>query len=270
MQSRADPEPQHWPVPQAAGAVALAARGARNLPDSPAHVRGLLLALLASGLIHGLAFTVLGPALSHHEVPILAEPFTLQIILPPLQPPTRPTPAPSAQPPQHQQAEPTAAAAIPVPARAPRISPNPHLPTPHSQAAQPQPVASPAAAPAVSVPQPVAAPEPAVAVSAPAPPVAADEPVSEARADAGYLHNPPPVYPDFAQARGWVGRVLLKVHVLASGRADQVELQQSCGHKLLDDAARRAVQEWAFVPAKRGNTAIDSWVSVPIDFKLGQ
>jgi protein TonB len=28
------------------------------------------------------------------------------------------------------------------------------------------------------------------------------------------------------------------------------------------------VKRWSFVPAKQGDTALDGWVSVPIDFKI--
>ena len=34
-------------------------------------------------------------------------------------------------------------------------------------------------------------------------------------------------------------------------------------------AAVAAVKRWTFVPAKRGDEAVDGWVNVPIDFKLG-
>jgi protein TonB len=38
----------------------------------------------------------------------------------------------------------------------------------------------------------------------------------------------------------------------------------------LDDAALAAVQNWRFVPAKRGSVAVEGWVNVPIEFKLGK
>lgn len=96
------------------------------------------------------------------------------------------------------------------------------------------------------------------------------ERVTQARADADYLNNPPPKYPAIAQSRGWEGQVMLNVHVLANGRADIVNIEQSSGRKTLDEAAIKAVTEWRFVPAKRGQTPIDGWVQVPIDFKLGK
>ncbi|MFP3563271.1 TonB family protein [Paraburkholderia sp. SIMBA_030] len=97
----------------------------------------------------------------------------------------------------------------------------------------------------------------------------APEPLTEPSFGAAYLHNPPPAYPGVAQQRGWQGTVLLRVHVLANGRPDQVGLASSSGHASLDDAALEAVTGWHFAPARRGNQAIDEWVQVPIDFKLG-
>lgn len=43
----------------------------------------------------------------------------------------------------------------------------------------------------------------------------------------------------------------------------------SSGRRMLDTAAVAAVKRWTFVPAKRGDEAVDGWVNVPIDFKLG-
>jgi len=101
------------------------------------------------------------------------------------------------------------------------------------------------------------------------PPVAAPvETVTEPRGYAGYLSNPAPNYPAAAQKRGLQGQVLLKVHVLASGKPDNVAVAKSSGHSILDDAAVKAVTEWVFEPAKRGKTPIDGWVQVPLNFKL--
>lgn len=97
----------------------------------------------------------------------------------------------------------------------------------------------------------------------------APEPLTEPSFGAAYLRNPPPSYPGVAQQRGWQGTVLLKVHVQASGRPDHVGLASSSGHDSLDDAAIEAVTNWRFVPARRGDQAIDGWVQVPIEFKLG-
>jgi protein TonB len=130
----------------------------------------------------------------------------------------------------------------------------------------PKPVVKPVAKP---VEQPPAPPAPAQPVAAPAPPAPpAPAPITPASASAGYLKNPAPEYPSLAMRRNWEGTVLLRVHVLASGKPGEIQLQKSSGHEQLDDAAQAAVKRWSFVPAKQGNDPIDGWVSVPIDFKI--
>jgi periplasmic protein TonB len=96
-----------------------------------------------------------------------------------------------------------------------------------------------------------------------------EEKVTEASATANYLHNPPPVYPESAQEKGWEGTVVLSVLVQPDGKAKTVEVKESSGRKILDQAALQTVQRWTFVPAYKGQTAIEGWVEVPIDFRLG-
>jgi protein TonB len=148
--------------------------------------------------------------------------------------------------------------------------PQPASPVRKAVPLQPQPVLAAKApeAPAsfAVAPQPPAPPAPApiTAAPTPAPPVA----VTAARFDADYLHNPKPVYPPFSRRAGEEGRVLLRVKVSAGGTAEEMEIKQSSGFARLDNAAREAVAKWRFVPAKRGDEAIESWVTVPITFAL--
>ncbi|WP_295008557.1 energy transducer TonB [uncultured Dechloromonas sp.] len=114
---------------------------------------------------------------------------------------------------------------------------------------------------------PVATP-PEVKPAPPAPP--APEPVVQARFDADYLKNPAPPYPPLSRRMGEEGRVLLRVSVTAQGTADNVEIKTSSGSQRLDESAQKTVRNWKFIPAKRGETAVQSWVLVPIIFKLEQ
>lgn len=109
------------------------------------------------------------------------------------------------------------------------------------------------------------APQPARVQQAEGP---APLPVTGARFDADYLHNPKPVYPTFSRRNGEEGRVQLRVRVGADGNALEVEVKQSSGYPRLDTAARDAVLRWRFVPAKRGSEAVESWVGLPIVFSL--
>ncbi|MBV1776873.1 energy transducer TonB [Burkholderiaceae bacterium DAT-1] len=110
---------------------------------------------------------------------------------------------------------------------------------------------------------PVAPPAPA-----PAPPPPAPEPVIEARGGIGYLNNPPPDYPRQAQVQGWEGKVVLRIRVSPDGHPQEVQVKTSSGRKILDDAAINTVQRWQFAPAKRGQTAVEGWATVPIEFRL--
>jgi protein TonB len=65
-----------------------------------------------------------------------------------------------------------------------------------------------------------------------------------------------------------VGTVQLRVRVSAEGQALDVQLAKSSGYSRLDEAALAAVKQWKFQPALRGDTAIEAWVLVPVEFSL--
>ena len=83
-----------------------------------------------------------------------------------------------------------------------------------------------------------------------------------------YLRNPKPDYPLSARRRHEEGIVQLRVHVTARGRPDRIELLQSSGFGVLDDAAITAVREWEFTPAQMGEAEVESEIDFPIQFKL--
>jgi protein TonB len=92
--------------------------------------------------------------------------------------------------------------------------------------------------------------------------------ISQALAFAGYLNNPKPHYPGIARSRHWEGLVLLRVYVTPDGHCSNLNVARSSGHDVLDESAVSAVRNWRFVPGKRGDTPIASWVTVPIEFSL--
>ena len=93
-------------------------------------------------------------------------------------------------------------------------------------------------------------------------------PVSVARYDAAYLHNPRPAYPPLSRRLGEEGKVLLRVRVGADGHPVAVDVERSSKFERLDEAARRAVGSWRFVPARRGDEPVEGSVSVPVVFRL--
>ncbi|MCE1239721.1 MAG: energy transducer TonB [Azonexaceae bacterium] len=148
----------------------------------------------------------------------------------------------------------------------PMAKPQPvHKPTPAPKTPAPKLETTTSDVPAPSAP---VAPPPEPAPPAPAAPAAPA--VSQARFDADYLRNPAPSYPALSRRMGEEGKVILRVSVNPQGTADSVEIRTSSGSPRLDESALKTVRNWKFIPAKRGDTAIQSWVLVPIIFKLEQ
>ena len=139
----------------------------------------------------------------------------------------------------------------------PQKTPAPQTPIPQIEATQ------------SSLPAP-AAPVAAPAEIKPTPPAPPAEPFVQPRFDANYLKNPAPNYPPLSRRMGEEGKVILRVLVSPQGAADSVEVKTSSGSQRLDDAAVNTVKLWKFIPAKRGETAVQSAVLVPIIFKLEQ
>jgi protein TonB len=92
--------------------------------------------------------------------------------------------------------------------------------------------------------------------------------VTEARFDVDYLNNPKPAYPPISRRLREEGVVVLKVNVRADGSVAQALVEKHSGSVRLDDAALSAVKRWHFVPARRGQEPVESWVLVPIEFEL--
>ena len=133
-------------------------------------------------------------------------------------------------------------------------------------------------APVGTLPEPFADERRSFAVGADIPDPAAStaaEPVAPAVTaaapagfNAAYLQNPLPRYPVEARRAGEQGTVMLRVLVSREGRAARVELDQSSGSPQLDAAARETVKAWRFTPARRGGETIESWIVVPVVFRL--
>ncbi|MDH1572368.1 energy transducer TonB [Pseudomonas sp. GD03746] len=212
----------------------------------------LALALLVLAVHGAAAFWVSrAPTRELPVVPPQIPPMTIEFAAPapPVVEPPPPAPAPPVVEPPPPVVDELAAKPKPKPKPAPKpLAKQPPKP-------QPKPVEA-----------PPPAPTPVAASSTPAPPAPA--PVTPPSANAAYLKNPAPEYPQMAQRRGWEGTVLLRVEVLASGKPGHIQVQKSSGRDALDAAALAAVKRWSFVPAKQGDVAQAGWVSVPIDFKL--
>jgi protein TonB len=117
-----------------------------------------------------------------------------------------------------------------------------------------------------TAPPPAAAP--AQSVSTASASNTSPAPLSAPRFDAAYLDNPRPNYPPLSRRLNEEGKVLLKVKVSPDGLPATVHLEKSSNFERLDEAARQAVARWRFIPAKRGDEAVEASVIVPIVFRL--
>ncbi|MGH8620154.1 MAG: energy transducer TonB, partial [Burkholderiales bacterium] len=157
----------------------------------------------------------------------------------------------------------------PAPVRAPA-----QQPAPAERAPDPPPVnaarAEPALTAAPSAPQETPRASDRVGVAnaerradaAVAPPA-----VSAPHLDATYLRNTL-AYPTASVRNNEQGTVLVKVLVARDGTVSRAELEKSSGWPNLDMAAVRSIRTWRFVPARRGDEAIEKEYIVPAVFRL--
>jgi protein TonB len=115
--------------------------------------------------------------------------------------------------------------------------------------------------------EPARVPEPAVA-SPEQRSLIASVPVTPAGFSAAYLRNPAPRYPVASRRAGEQGTVTLRVLVSLDGLASRVAVEKSSGSPHLDAAALEAVKAWRFTPARQGANSVESWMLVPIVFRL--
>lgn len=126
-----------------------------------------------------------------------------------------------------------------------------------------------AALPALAVVAALLAAAPARdAVAADERPAAAPEPAKASVVHPAISHSRPPLYPVQARHFGQQGRVLVRTLVDVQGRPAQVEIKESSGHPLLDQAALDAVRLWSFTPGTRNATPEAMWTVVPISFSM--
>jgi protein TonB len=83
-----------------------------------------------------------------------------------------------------------------------------------------------------------------------------------------YRSNPLPKYPVLARQKRWQGVVWLLVDVSIEGEVEDLIVEQSCGHSVLDREAVRTVRTWSFTPATRAGQPTASQVRIPLRFRL--
>lgn len=251
-----------WATQPPASLPSLRAPPAAKRKPAP-HRRHALAAAIAAA-VHGLALLALlgngpEPAPARQALPVMvgvmveAPAPQAAPVMPALAPsPARRPAAPAPQPPQPPQPPVTTAAATPRSIAVAALSETPDAP--EVPAAMETPAPQPALQPAPSTVRAEAGSQ--------------AEAVEPPRYEAAYLDNPQPSYPVMSRKLREQGTVRLLVMVSAEGRAATVKIKTGSGYERLDQAARTAVQEWRFVPARRLGQNIEGWVDVPIRFQL--
>jgi protein TonB len=208
-------------------------------------------------------------------LPDIAPPVDVAALAP-VQPPTpaapkvstaKPEPAPIPPKPP-AKITPAAAKSVARPAQSTPVAP----PAPAVSAVPAAPVqqqteaaesTAPVSAPAEGSSTVTAAPQVAAAPSALALLLPGDPPTGN------FLRKPtPPLYPRRALEMQLEGRVLLFIRLDETGAVQEVVVNQSSGHAILDRAAVAAVDSWSFAPSRLNGHPIPSWVKVPVPFRL--
>lgn len=82
------------------------------------------------------------------------------------------------------------------------------------------------------------------------------------------IELPAPAYPENAKKAGMKGEVLTKALVDVTGAIESVQILESSGSELFDQAALDAVKMAKFTPPQHQGKPVRVWVSIPIKFAL--
>lgn len=151
----------------------------------------------------------------------------------------------------------------PAEVRPARVTPQP---TPQARASLPVP--EPEFEPESVAPPTPDSPAPAAPPHSGEPEQAAQATVIPPRVDARGRENPPPEYPARSRRAGEQGTVVLAIRIDQAGRVTDVRVATSSGFPRLDEAARKAVWQWRYEPARRAGRAISFDYRQPVVFAL--
>ncbi|PYJ19870.1 MAG: hypothetical protein DME92_11215 [Verrucomicrobia bacterium] len=77
------------------------------------------------------------------------------------------------------------------------------------------------------------------------------------------IYAPPPEYPMAARQRGWVGSGVFACNLRPDGTVSSVDVLQSTGHGILDQAGIWAFRQWRL---RSGGSKV---VKIPLRFTMG-
>jgi protein TonB len=82
------------------------------------------------------------------------------------------------------------------------------------------------------------------------------------------IELPRPKYPTLSRRMGEQGEVILSARIGVDGKARDIRVERSPGHRRLEDAAIAALKAAHFEPAQRAGRPVTQRVSVPFRFRL--
>ena len=96
----------------------------------------------------------------------------------------------------------------------------------------------------------------------------APSPIAEVFVPPTFLFRQEPAYPERARRAGAEGVVGVRIALASDGSVRQVELTQSSGSRLLDEAALAAARASTFTPASRNRAPVASEAEASYRFEL--
>lgn len=75
-------------------------------------------------------------------------------------------------------------------------------------------------------------------------------------------------YPERAKQRQLEGQVIVSVHIDEQGKVLNVQILESDPPGVFDAAVMEASKNWSFTPAKYKGQGVDTWVNIPLPFRL--
>lgn len=91
---------------------------------------------------------------------------------------------------------------------------------------------------------------------------------SGAEVPPSFVSRPLPQYPEHLLLQRIEGVVRLVVTVQRDGRVASAQVYRTSGYPEMDESALRTVRQWIFTPARRGQTAVEDTVIVPVRFQI--
>lgn len=79
---------------------------------------------------------------------------------------------------------------------------------------------------------------------------------------------PPPPYPERAKQREIEGQVRVSVLVGANGEVRRLKVLEASPPGVFEEAVRNTVSNWTFRPATYNGEPVETWVTIPIPFRL--